>query len=81
MDDAVVAGYLGYHPSALLAYALPLLALSPVILLLVALAAEGALAHATREAIRLACAWAALNACGSLVVKHRDAPLPGVDGN
>jgi len=63
-----MGAYLGYCPSALLAYVLPLLALSPVVLLLATLGGERSPAHAIREALRLAVAWGVLNACGVLSI-------------
>jgi hypothetical protein len=64
-----VGAYLGYCPPALLAYLLPLLALSPVLVLLAALADEQpAATNAIRKAVRLAVLWVALNASGLLLV-------------
>jgi len=63
-----VGAYLGYCPSALLAYVLPLLALSPVVLLLATLGGDGLPAHRIRDAVRLAVAWGTLNACALLLV-------------
>jgi len=63
-----MGGYLGYCPSALLAYVLPSLVLSPVILLLGALGAQPDRANALRHAVRQSAAWAALNGFGLLVI-------------
>ena len=63
-----VGAYLGYCPSALLAYLLSLLTLSPVMLLLAALGGEQSARRAPRDALRLAAAWGALNACGLLLL-------------
>jgi hypothetical protein len=83
-----MGAYLAYCPSALLAYLIPLLVLSPVLILLFSLGEESARAispsRVTLVALRLACTWAVANAVGLLIIagvmslsQNRDAAVGG----